>query len=324
MTDPTRADATRVRGLVDPADGPAAIAVDIGGSGVRAARITGSGREGAVHRQPLVLDLPSDRILSLIRDVIVAVGRDARDVGLTIAIPAFVDAAGAVCFCVNLPGLNGVVLSSCFSDLAPAAGAVAVVPDVTAAAVAEARLGAGRGAARFLCVAIGTGANAAMTVNGRPLETVAGCLGDAGHVVVDPEGPTCACGGVGCLEAIASGAALARDGRHYGFADAAEVVQAAYAGHDAARRLLTRAGIMLGRAIATWSAMLWPERVAVAGGISAAGDLLLDPARSELRRVGVPYLTESVRIVPAVLGSEAVLVGAGLCGLAAGTYGDAL
>ncbi len=85
---------------------------------------------------------------------------------------------------------------------------VEVVPDLAAAAVGEYRYGSGRGVERFLCVALGTGANAAAIVYGRVVDTAFGCLGDAGHVLVEPDGPDCACGGRGCLEAVASGWAL--------------------------------------------------------------------------------------------------------------------
>ncbi len=106
---------------------------------------------------------------------------------------------------------------------------VAVVPDLAAAALGEHRLGSGRGVERFLCVALGTGANAAAVVGGVPVDTAFGCLGDAGHVKVEADGPPCPCGGRGCLEAVASGHALARDGAALGHAGAREVVAAASA-----------------------------------------------------------------------------------------------
>ena len=253
-------------------------------------------------------------MIDRIRDAVRELGWTARDVGVGVGIPAFLDNEGAVRFCVNLPGLNGVVLPAVLADVVPAEAVVAV-PDVAAAATAEAQLGAGRGVDRFLCVAIGTGVNAAMTVDGRLLETAAGCLGDAGHVLVEPDGPPCECGGVGCLEAVASGGALGRAGRACGLMDAAAVVHAARAGDARAAAIVERAGVALGRAIAIWCAMLWPGRVAVAGGVAAAGELLLAPARHELRRVGVPYLTR-VDIVPAQLGADAGLAGSGLAALA--------
>jgi glucokinase len=92
-------------------------------------------------------------------------------------------------------------------------------------------------------------------------------------------------------------------------------VDAARAGDARAAAIVERAGVALGRAIAIWCALLWPGRVAVAGGVAAAGELLLAPTRNELRRVGVPYLTR-VDIVPAQLGADAGLAGSGLAALA--------
>jgi glucokinase len=293
---------------------PTAIGVDIGGSGLRAARVTPAGIVAPVLRRDLDASLAPGVVIDRIRDVVRELGWAACDVGVGVGIPAFLDSEGAVRFCVNLPGLNGVVLPNVLADIVPAE-AVIVLPDVAAAATAEAQLGAGREVDRFLCVAIGTGVNAAMMVDGRVLETAAGCLGDAGHVLVEPDGPRCECGGVGCLEAVGSGGALGRAGRSCGFMDAAAVVDAARMGDTRAAAIVDRAGVALGRAIAIWCAMLWPGRVAVAGGVAAAGELLLAPARHELRRVGVPYLTQ-VEIVPAQLGADAGLAGSGLAALA--------
>jgi glucokinase len=71
--------------------------------------------------------------------------------------------------------------------------------------------------------------------------------------------------------------------------------------------------------MATWSALVWPERIAVAGGVSRAGGLLLEPARAELRRVGTPYVVQDIEVVRAELGADATLVGA--CALAADVVG---
>jgi glucokinase len=291
-----------------------ALAVDIGGSGLRAARVDASGRPGPAERRSLSADLTTDDILLRLRDALSALDGNALDAALVVSAPGYVDEAGRVHFCNNLPGLNGVNFASTLAEVVPGRP-VHTIPDLAAATIGEAVFGAGRGVERFLCTAIGTGVNAAMTVNGRLLETVAGCLGDAGHVLVEPDGPRCPCGGTGCLEAVASGLALTRDGAPHDLPDAAAVVAAARQGHAAAAAIVERAGVALGRAMATWCSMLWPHRIAVGGGVGLAGDLLLVPARRELRRVGVPYLTESVEIVTAQLGPDAGLIGAGVCAI---------
>jgi glucokinase len=297
-----------------------ALAVDIGGSGMRAARVNANGTVGRTERRPLLAGLDAAEILSRLRHALAALGAGPLEVGLGISAPGYVNEEGRIRFCVNLPALNGLDLSVLLADVLPGRP-VTVVPDLAATALAEALLGAGRGVPRFLCTALGTGVNAAMTVHGELLVTVAGCLGEAGHVLVDPDGPRCSCGGSGCLEAVASGVALAREGSAHGFDDARSLVQAARDGHGIATAIVERAGVALGRAIATWCTMLWPDRVAVGGGVAGAGELLLGPARRELRRVCVPYLTHAVELVPAHLGREAALIGAGLFALGAGRHG---
>ncbi len=135
-------------------------------------------------------------------------------------------------------------------------------------------------------------------------------------MLVEPDGPDCTCGGRGCLEAVASGWALARDAAAAGLPTGPALSAQAAAGDPAATALWTRAGIALGRAISTWSVLLFPDLVTVGGGLAAAGELLLGPARTELDRIAPSYVRRRLAIVPSALGAEATLAGAAL--LAAG------
>lgn len=285
--------------------GRGAVGVDIGGSGIRAAR---HGVSGSPAVAPLERELDGGALLSRIVDTVRAVSATPPH-ALAVAIPSFVDATGAVLQCPALPGLEGLRLGD---ELRARLGtpAVTVVPDIAAAVTGEYTFGTGRGVGRFLCVALGTGANAGAIVDGRLLETAYGSLGDAGHVIVDVAGPACTCGGQGCLEAVTSGWALTRDGNRAGIGDAPAVTLAAERGEQRAIKLLERAGRALGRAMATWSCLLWPQRIAVAGGLVGAGELLLLPARDELQRVGVPNIVGDIEVVAAELGQTATLAGA--------------
>jgi glucokinase len=289
------------------------VGVDIGGSGLRA-REAADPRNGPTSSTQLYREVPLEHVLAMAERIVRAVAE--RPSRLTVAVPAFVRPDGTLTPCPSLPALTGVALGDRLRERFGGAD-VEVVPDLLGAIIGEYRHGAGRGVARLLCVAIGTGVNAAALVDGRPVVTAFGCLGDAGHVLVDPEGPPCPCGGRGCLEAVTSGFALARDGRSLGLPDARAVVEAATRGSSDAGKLLERAGTALGRAMATWSAMVWPERIVVSGGVSGAGELLLVPARTELRRIGAPYIVEDIEVVAAELGADATLVGA--CSLADGS-----
>lgn len=159
-------------------------------------------------------------------------------------------------------------------------------------------------------MALGTGANATAVVGRALVEMAYGCFGDAGHVLVEPPGPVCPCGGRECLEAVCSGWALNAAARQLGLGDVIQLLRAAEAGRADARAVVTRAVVALGRAISTWSVLLWPDVVAIAGGVAAAGEALLGPARAELHRVAPPYIGDRITVEIAELGAQATLVGA--------------
>jgi glucokinase len=140
-----------------------------------------------------------------------------------------------------------------------------------------------------------------------------GSAGELGHVTVDPrpDAPLCGCGNRGCVESLVKAGAVARAG---GRDDAEEVVEAARAGDLRALAALEQAGRWLGVGIANVIMTINPERVVVGGGVAEAGDLILEPARDEVRRrVKVPP-TDRTEIVRAELGYEAGSIGAALWG----------
>jgi glucokinase len=284
------------------------IAVDIGASGLRAATVGPHGELLQRAERTLELGATKEELRASFRGVISELGSYERARAVGVAIPGFLDRDGTVRRGVNLVEMVGMNVAS---EFAGASGVrdVVVIPDLAAAALAEASV---RNAPeRLLCVGIGSGANAALAVGERVIDLADGALGDAGHVVVEPDGPLCPCGGRGCLEALCSGIALARDGRALGLADGRAVIEAAREGHPDAMSLIKRAGTALGRAIACWAAMTVPDVVVVVGGLSSAGDLLLGPARDELARVAQPRYATGLRIKAGVLGPDATLIGAG-------------
>lgn len=261
-------------------------------------------------RAALQSDWGCDRVWSTVLDCIQRAAEGPID-ALGISFPAFLDDAGRVVHIVNLPALEGVDLTArLHADVS--ARRVIPLPDLAAGTLAEARLGAGAGYRRVLCAALGTGANAGLAVGGAVKDVALGALGDAGHVQVEPDGPPCTCGGRGCLEAVCSGWALARAAEQAAWSSAEHMAAAALAGDARARALVGRAGVALGRALATWCAVFAPDVVVIAGSLAEIGPPLLEPAEREWRRVGVPYLVEGVELVRARFGGDAALVGAGL------------
>ena len=183
--------------------------------------------------------------------------------------------------------------------------------DVRAGTLAEWRLGAGQGLQDLVFVPIGTGVSAGIVIQGR-LVSGGGYAGEIGHVDLG-HGEPCTCGGRGCVEAVASAAAIARryaaaSGRP--LSDAREVAERMAAGDPAARRVWADATAALALALAWASVVLAPQAILLGGGLARSGKLLFDPIRQALgRHLGV---VRQPRLVPATLQDEAGVLGAAL------------
>jgi glucokinase len=154
-------------------------------------------------------------------------------------------------------------------------------------------------------------------LDGRVCFGESGNAGHVGHVVVEPDGPDCVCGGRGCLEAIARGPAVVQSARDQGWiptegpADGRSLVAAAKTGDPVAVAAFARAGDALGVAIASAAHLLELDVVAVGGGLTHAGELLLGPARAAFARHARMKFAAKCRIVRAALDVDAGLIGAG-------------
>jgi len=183
--------------------------------------------------------------------------------------------------------------------------------DVRAGTLAEWRLGAGQGLQDLVFVPIGTGVSAGIVIQGR-LVSGGGYAGEIGHVDLG-HGEPCTCGGRGCVEAVASAAAIARryaaaSGRP--LSDAREVAERMAAGDPTARRVWADATAALALALAWASVVLAPQAILLGGGLARSGKLLFDPIRQALgRHLGV---VRQPRLVPATLQDEAGVLGAAL------------
>lgn len=186
--------------------------------------------------------------------------------------------------------------------------------DSNAAALAEYYLGVGNSASRFLCLTIGTGLGVGMIVDGHPLRFAYGCLGDAGHIVVQPNGPLCSCGGRGCAEVFVSAPLLAEEFRirmnYQHPCSLRDVIEAANEGNATASAIIEHAGEWLGVATASLATIFYPDLVAFAGGLAEAGDLLLSGIRKSFAYSAGTFTKERVTLTRAALGSMATLNGA--------------
>jgi glucokinase len=242
-------------------------------------------------------------------------------------IPALMDRDRAVALaCVHLP-LDDVPFRDLMSERLDRP--VVVDNDANCALLAEARAGAAKGASDALLLTLGTGIGGGVLVGGQ-IYRGTGSAGELGHTVVDLDGDPCPCGSVGCLETVASGSAIGRAGEAaagarpdsgLGRAKASGreitgpvVTELAGEGDETAVAVLADAGRKLGAGLAGLANAFSPEVIVMGGGAAAAGDLLLEPAREELRQRALG-LNREVPVVAAHFGDEAGMLGAGLMAL---------
>ncbi|HEU0337323.1 MAG TPA: ROK family protein [Gaiellaceae bacterium] len=291
------------------------IGVDLGGTKILAGLVD---RDGEIRRT-VELQTPGtseDAVLRALGDVVEQVAGGDSPLAVGLGVPCNFDRSTSRCFrATNLP-LTDVEFAE---PLRQRFGVpVGVENDGNAAALAEWRLGAARGADDFVMLTLGTGVGGGLVLGGRLYRGWA----ELGHVVVEAGGPPCQgnCHGRGHLEAVASGHAADRRARElYGDgATAHDLVERARGGETDAVAALERIGELLGAAIGSFVNMFDPEVVVVGGGFgAAAGDLVLGPAREAARREAIQPADDRLRIVEAQLGEEAGLIGAALVGLEA-------
>ena len=286
------------------------LAFDIGGTSTKLALIASTGEMRAWTSFPTAPPRPA--YLARLTATLQQLGQksDAPPIGLAGAVAGFLSESGALSYNPNLPWLEHAEIRA---ELHAGLGLpIQLETDANAACAGEFLFGAGRGSRRFLCLTGGTGIGVGMIVDGRILHPAFGGLGDAGHVVVVPDGPPCSCGGRGCAEAVLSSAALAAQ-----FTRATGVPQTFrnLASRSAARDPLAlavarQAGHHLGIALASLAHIFFPDRMAVAGGLSAMGEPLLHAAQASFTAHAGTFPASLATLVLAGTGANATLQGA--------------
>lgn len=252
----------------------------------------------------------SDEGVAAVLDRLAGLAREAGPVAsVGVALPGLFDIDGRA---VLLPNLHGDWVGRPIAE--PLADAldrpVRLINDGHAFALAEARIGAARGAEDVLCVVCGTGIGGGLVIGGRLHLGVEDRAGEVGHHTVVEDGPLCGCGNRGCLETLAGARAIAAAAQRPSFKD---VVVSARRGDERAREAIRRAAAYIGIAIANLTIFIAPQRIVVGGGVAEAGELLFAPLRAEVeRRAGRVAPLHAIDIVPATLGADAGAVGAAL------------
>ncbi|HNU93536.1 MAG TPA: ROK family protein [Bacillota bacterium] len=266
------------------------------------------------------------RMLDTVQDLIARKGCDAGDVrAIGIGCPGPLDQrTGAVLDAPNLMWKD----VSLAEPIARATGRpVYLENDANVAALAENRLGAGRGAEHMMYITVSTGIGSGLILGGKLYVGAAGAAGELGHVTMLADGPLCRCGNRGCLESLASGTAIARRAREiavrpggegitkaaHGDIDAidASLVASAAASGDAAAAAIMRAAFeYLGIAVANVVNLLNLDMVVIGGGVARVGDMLFDTVRRLVGLRAFACLARGVAIVPASLGADVGALGA--------------
>jgi glucokinase len=300
------------------------IGVDLGGTKLLAGTVDAELR---VHHRAYRLarrDAVLDTIVEAVQEAREATTHEIAAVG--VGVPCLVEPRRGVAMACNHLPLVDVPLRDL---LAERLGLPVVLDnDTNAALVAESRFGAARGAREVVMLTVGTGIGGGLLVDGRIVRGATGAAGELGHVVVDDDGPPCPgnCPNRGCLEAFVSGPALAREGRRAAEAQPGSglgqalaagrdvtgplVTELAHDGDPVAREVIAGLGRWLGIGVANFVNVFNPEVVVVGGGLVAAGDLLLEPARAVVAERALVPARDQVRIVPARFGDESGMLGA--------------
>ncbi|HWF54010.1 MAG TPA: ROK family protein [Solirubrobacteraceae bacterium] len=304
------------------------IGVDMGGTKLLAGAV--DSRLGVHHRvQRTVVGLDLQTLLKTVVEAVQETRAEAHGEveAVGFGIPALMDRrTGRAVVAVNLP-----LIDVPFADLmAEQLGLpVFVDNDANVAALAEHRAGAARGTTEAVILTIGTGIGGGLILRGELYRGAHGSAAELGHMVIDMDGPPCQgnCPNHGCVESLASGTALAREAERIaherpdsrlgqavlrdGRTPAGPLVsELAHDGDEAAIAVLELIGTRLGVAIASFVNIFNPEVVIIGGGVIGAGELLLGPARAEMKRRALPPSRDEVRIVAAEFGVEAGMLGA--------------
>ena len=315
------------------------LGVDIGGTKMALGLVGSDGHLlRAVHEKATRTEDQDAFVEGLVRALrSVLEGADEPPIGIGLGCAGTVDwGRGAVIESPNLP----------VSDL-PLAGIVAdaldlpviLDNDANVATWAEVRVGCARGLRHVVMLTLGTGVGGGLVLDGRLYRGANGCAGELGHTIVQAEGDLCACGRRGCLERYASGTALERfaeriadevargipaAGRAPGYGDELVRLQRggelegeaigrlAVAGDAGAVDAVREVARWLGLGLSNLANIFNPEMIVVGGGLSALGDVLLDPAREILQRTAIAPNKDEARVAAAQLGADAGVVGAAL------------
>ncbi|NNH73213.1 ROK family protein [Nocardia uniformis] len=286
------------------------MALEIGPARFAAARVAPDGGLQDVQAVPI----PSRAPWNACRDLLTEVAAGSEVTGLGIGATGPIDMAAGVAAPPDIPDWRiGFDVVEAAQKLFPSAP-VGMALDGVCVALAEQAYGSLRGVPDALAVAVSTRICGGIVVGGFCAVGRTGNAGNIGHMVMPGYDDPCDCGGKGCVQAIASGAAMVRWAREQGWAgdDFAALTDAAGSGDPIADAAVRRAGTVLGQALSSVASLLDIDRVVVGGFVAQAGPVLWGPVREAVAAHARIGFLSGIRVEPSRLGDTAVLAGAGI------------
>lgn len=307
------------------------IGIDLGGTKISTALVDAAGQIIAHDYRETQADkgqaVVIDRMIDAARQVMEQADVSKEQVSAVgVGAPGPLDIrAGVVVAPPNLPGWRDVPLKELLEERLGIE--TFLENDANAAALAEHRFGAGRGSEHVIYVTVSTGVGGGLILDGKLYHGTEGAAGEVGHITVLPNGPLCGCGNRGCLEALASGAAIAKRAREVvargletrmndlsgddpARITAKLVAQAAEQGDFEAQKILSEAMTYLGIGMASLVNLFNPQIIVIGGGLSNLGERLLEPVRRGIVRHAFVASARTARVVLAELGDKAGVLGA--------------
>ncbi len=303
------------------------IGIDIGGTDIKGGSVDSKG--SIINEKTISTEVEKgvDYVLARISNLVKQLGNSVKQnpdiAGIGLGIPGQIDSEkGILLNSPNLPAFKNIDVPSklkSYLDLP-----IVWDNDANLAALGEFTYGAGKKVSEMMMITLGTGIGSGLILRGEVYHGSKGFGGEFGHLIINPQGPKCSCGNLGCVEAYAGTNGIIRTFKEITKAGMKSILketgdeeltpkhisEAAKKGDKAAAETLKQAGFYLGVGLAGVINLLNLEMIVVGGGIAKAGDLILEPARKAVKEYSLKDPGNIVKIVPAKLGNKAGLIGA--------------
>ncbi len=289
------------------------IGIDIGGTAIKACSLNNDGKIEKELTEPTPNELKT--FIKKISQIYTRLSFLEKPCGVGIGIAGFIDMKEWVLRCSpNIKFLNEIKLFEIFNECIDTP--FTVDNDANMAAWGEFKIGAGMGFKNIFHVTLGTGVGSGIILEGKLFHGSSGFGAEFGHTVVNPDGYSCNCGGKGCLETEVSASKIVRNyleliGKSYDITSE-EVYKLAKKGDIKASEAFRKAGYYLGIGLSNIINLLDPELIVLGGGVMSAGELIMKPVVEEIEKRAIIFSYKKTKIVPALLGNKAGMIGAGL------------